>query len=59
MKHSLDPERVWIIGCSRCANEGIAYADSKKDAVVELLDIGWTRQGFRTYCPACNAETRS
>lgn len=59
MKLALDPERVWLMGCSRCSNEGVAYSERKADAVAELLKMGWTRESYRNYCPACNGEVRS
>lgn len=51
-------EQVWITGCSRCANEGTSYADTEPEAQTDLIGQGWTREGWRTYCPACNDETR-
>ena len=35
-------EQVWIVICSRCKTEGLAYAEDHSAAEVEFLNRGWT-----------------
>lgn len=51
-------EHVWVLGCSRCANEGISYEDDGAAAVTDLSARGWTIESPRVFCPACNGERR-
>lgn len=44
-------QRVWVVECSRCANEGTSYEMTEGDASDDLWAQGWTDDGM---CPACN-----
>lgn len=50
-------EPVWLIGCSRCANEGHSHAMGSVEACADFREQGWTCLYPRTYCPACSRET--
>jgi hypothetical protein len=53
-------ERAWIIDCSRCSQEGIAYG-KKAEAEAWFREQGWAEFGVeawgtvRLFCPECAA----
>ena len=55
----LPVEQVWMVYCSRCANEGTSGAESASGARAEFLMRGWSREYPRTYCPPCNGDLRT
>lgn len=49
-------ESAFVIGCSRCANEGLVYTlTTADDAEAEFRGWGWTKVGHRAFCPQCSA----
>lgn len=51
---ALPIERVWLIECSRCANDATSCERTKAEAIAYLLNEGWSVENDRTYCPMCN-----
>lgn len=51
-------EPCFLIGCSRCANEDTAFTDTIDAAVDTFIQLGWTCEGIRAFCPACNGEMK-
>ena len=51
-------EPVWLIHCSRCANDAVSYALGWREAIQQFADEGWTRERSLTFCPPCNGVVR-
>jgi hypothetical protein len=56
-------EPAWVIDCSRCKTEGIAYGD-EQEAEAWFRGQGWAEFGVeswgtvRLFCPLCAAHAK-
>lgn len=49
-------EQVFLIQCTRCKYEGIAYDNWLNEAARQFATRGWTGEPPRVFCPMCNGK---